>query len=434
MQSTRNVLIFPAGTECGLEIFAALHSCRQVRLFAAGGGDGDHARLLYPEYHRIPHVEEPGWLDHLIELCRRLGIDYILPAHDDVVLATMRAAGKIPARIIASPLATCEIARSKRATYRHFSGKLRVPALYESAAQVDRFPVFVKPDRGQGAQGAVRVADPASLDHALRGLADALICEDLPGEEFTIDCFSHRKQGLLFVGARRRLRLRNGIAVHTHTVTLPQARAIAEVIASELEFHGAWFFQVKRAADGALCLLELAPRIAGSMAAHRVRGVNFPLLSIYEAEGLPLILMPDDTEVELDRALANRYRHRIAFSAAYIDLDRTLLTRGKLNADLLCLVFQCIEANKPVHLVTRCRSELDARLKRYRLAGLFDRIIQLEAHECISDHIVEPDAILIDDSFSERRKVALRRGIRTFDCSMVEMLIRQAASLETADE
>lgn len=425
---TRNVLVFPAGTEIGLEIHAALRSCKEVRLHAAGNAESNHALFAYPEYHYVPDVREAGWLPCLVELCRRLEISHIFPAHDDALLALMRASGEIPARIVTSPLATCEIARSKSATYARLAGKIRVPRIYPSADAVERFPVFVKPDRGQGSQGAVRAQDRDALACALRGMAAPLICEYFPGEEYTVDCFSDRERGLLFAGARRRARTRAGIAVHTRVEALPEARELAEAIAGELEFHGAWFFQLKRTADGTLGLLEVAPRIAGSMASHRVLGINFPLLSLYECERTPVALLVNTTPLEMDRALANRYRHNIEFSAAYLDLDDTLLVGNVVNLDVLSFVFFCINSGKPIYLITRHRGDLAAVLARHRLAGLFDKIIHLEGTERKSDYIREPDAVFVDDSFAERVEVWQRHGIPTFDCSMLEMFVKQAAA------
>jgi len=56
-------------------------------------------------------------------------------------------AGKKSSRL---PQKTCEITRSKSETYRMLEGVIAVPRLYASLAEVDVFPVFVKPDRGQG--------------------------------------------------------------------------------------------------------------------------------------------------------------------------------------------------------------------------------------------------------------------------------------------
>jgi carbamoyl-phosphate synthase large subunit len=420
------VLVFPAGTEIGLEIFQALKSCKELRVFGAGQNVTNHARFVYPEYHELPSIHEEGWLEALNGVCAKLEIDYIFPAYDDVLVALSRAADKIPAALITSPLQTCEITRSKTATYRALAGKVRVPRVYADAGQIDHYPVLVKPDRGQGSQGVRKVAAASELDHALREIRDPVICEYLPGEEFTVDCFSDRERGMLFAGARSRRRIRNGISVNTVTVQLPEASQVAEIIGRTLGLRGAWFFQLKRAADGELALLEVAPRIAGAMAAHRVTGVNFPLLSIFEHERINIGLLLNPGIVELDRALSNRYRYRLPFSTAYIDLDDTLIFRGQVDLQVIKFIYQCINRGKQVKLITRHREDLGATLRKHRLENLFDDIIHITEGAPKSGLIAERDAIFIDDSFAERMEVANNCGIPTFDASMLEVLTEQA--------
>ncbi len=421
--TARQVLVFPAGTEIGLEIFESLRHCKETQLHAAGQDVANHAMFAYDKYHVIPSIREPGWVEALAALCRELRIDYIFPAYDDVIVALAEHAGELPAQVVSSPLETCLVTRSKRQTYALLDGLIRVPAVYESPAQVVGYPVLVKPERGQGSQGIARVDDAAQLAAAMQAVQDPLICEYLPGEEYTIDCFSDREKGLLFCGARIRQRTRNGISVSTSTTELPGIAEVATRIASRMELRGAWFFQLKRARDGELALLEVAPRIAGSMSAHRVTGVNFALLSIFEQERRPLSVLTNPMPVQLDRALRNRYRHGFRFKTLYIDFDDTIVVNGRVNLDAISLVYKCIDDGIKVILLTRHAGDIGAELKRCRIAELFDEVVHLRQGEPKSRHIQSQDAIFIDDSFAERREVHAIHGIPTFDVSMIELLL-----------
>jgi carbamoyl-phosphate synthase large subunit len=420
----RNVLVLPAGTEVGLEINEGLRQCKEVQLFGAGVLASNHAPFAFEHFHPLPSVSEPDWLFALAKLCHQLKIDYIFPAHDDVVVALARERQKIPAVVLTATLETCLTARSKRTTYKALQHLIRVPKLFDLPPLATDYPVFVKPDCSQGSQGVTLVRTAAALSGAVTPLIDPLVCEFLPGVEYTIDCFSDRDQGLLFAGARVRRRMRNGISVNTAPVLLEGIEDIAAKINSALQMRGAWFFQLKRASDGELTLLEVAPRIAGSMSTHRVLGVNFPLLTIFEHERAPIRMLLNRECIELDRALRNRYRHSIRFSTLYLDLDDTLILRGKINIDAINLVFQCVNQDIKVKLLTRHAGDLSLTLHRYRLTELFDEVIHLSIKDRKSDHIKEPDAIFVDDSFAERWEVNQRLGLRTFDCSMIEMLIQ----------
>jgi hypothetical protein len=199
----------------------------------------------------------------------------------------------------------------------------------------------------------------------------------------------------------------------------------ARAISAKIDFSGAWFFQVKKDRKGMLKLLEIAPRVAGTMALHRVIGINFALLSIYEQERIPLKVFTNHVDVEIDRALVNRYSHRVKYTVVYVDLDDTLILNDRVNISLVQFLYQCINEQIPLVLLTKHDGDVKQTLRNYRLSGVFDEIFQIEKTARKSDYIREPDAILIDDSFSERKAVHDKLRILTFDCSMIEMLFNE---------
>ena len=420
---TWNVLIFPGGTEIGLEIRQALADCKAVRLFSAGIDCSTHAQFVFKHHLSVPPVTDPIWRDRLNDAITGNAIDFVFPAHDEVLYGYSQDPGAIAAPVITSPPETCRITRYKSQTYDRLRGAIPVPEVLAADAPDLAYPVFVKPDRGQGSNGARRVNTRDELAAALADAGESpLVLEYLPGEEYTVDCFSDRAQGVLFCGARRRIRTKSGISVHGATVPLEEVRDYAEAIAGRLELHGAWFFQLRRSKTGALKLLEVAPRVAGTSGIHRVKGVNFPLLSIFEHLRVPVCILELPTAVEADRALISRFTCELDYDDVYVDLDDTLILRDQVNLSLVRFIFQCVNRRIPVRLITKHAGDLDRTLERFHLAGLFDEIIHLDVDEKKSRHIVGDRAIFIDDSFAERRDVAENCGIPTLDCSMVEML------------
>lgn len=418
------VLVFPGGTEIGLEINSALRWCKEVELVSAGLAISNHATYVFSQHTEIPSIHKPGWLEALNELIVRQGVNYVFPAYDDIIVALAENADRIRATIVTSPLETCLVTRSKSQTYHVLRDIVPVPWVYDPSVPIDQFPVFVKPDKGQGSQNTHLVHDNQQLNMVLRRDASALVLEYLPGEEYTIDCFSDRDEGLLFCAGRERTRTRSGISMSSHIVSMPEFREFAIAISRKLKFHGAWFFQLKKDTSSNLKLLEIGPRIAGTMALNRVLGVNFPLLSLYEQKRLPLRIMTNPIQVDIDRALVNRYHHNVRYSTVYVDLDDTLIFKGAVNAKLVAFLFQCANQKIKLILLTRHTAEVQQTLLHYRLAGIFDEIVRVPPRPaCKSQFIKETNSILIDDSFSERHATASKLGIPTFDCSMLEMLM-----------
>jgi carbamoyl-phosphate synthase large subunit len=421
------VLVFPGGTEIGLEIQRALGHLKEVELIGAGSPEDIHGPRAYRRYRTLPTVGEHGWIDALQAVVADDSVDFIYPAHDEVLVRLADHASDVSARVIAPSPATCRLARSKRATYARLTGAVPVPRVFDEPDRVEDFPVFVKPDRSEGSRGAAVVSDAEDLRQWTARGSD-LVMEHLPGDEYTVDCFSDRDRGLLFARGRSRIRTRSGISVQSrpggdHELFADYAQRIAE----RIDLRGAWFFQLRDSREGIPTLLEVGPRIAGTMAVHRVLGVNFPLLSIYESLRVPIDLLLVDTDVTIDRPLTNRYCHDLRYSTVYVDLDDTLVVRGEVNVRLVGFLFQCINEGRRLVLLTRHRLDLEATLASHRLSGLWDAVIRVADGERKADYIVERDAILIDDSFRERHEAHSRAGVDTFDSSMVELLVDSRA-------
>ncbi|MDW2642568.1 ATP-grasp domain-containing protein [Citrobacter sp. HN-141] len=418
-----NVLIFPAGTEIGREIYLSLRNEKNINLVLAGADYDSHARHYACEYHVVPDVTHHDGLPVLQALLVQESIDYIFPAHDDALLFLSENRKALSATVLCPSQETCRITRFKSKTYQALKGAVPLPAVFNDPSAIAQWPVFVKPDRGQGAQGALRVDSPERLASILAERNDLIICEYLNGEEFTVDCFSDRAQGLLFCQPRIRSRIRAGIAMTSTLVSLPEVDAYARAISQKLQLYGAWFFQLKRSASGTLTLLEVAPRIAGTMALNRVAGINFAMLTLYESMRVNINILPTINDIQITRSLSNRYQHRIKFKHVYIDYDDTIVNNGKLCLLVITFLYQCINNGIKLHLITRHAGNIHSSLREMRLDNVFDTITHLGQKDKKSIYITERNAIFIDDSFRERLDVFSHTQIPTFDINQIEMLI-----------
>lgn len=199
---------------------------------------------------------------------------------------------------------------------------------------------------------------------------------------------------------------------------------MAEAINAALTLRGAWFFQVKQNAEGMLVLMEVAPRVSGSMGLFRCQGVNLPLLSVFDALGKPIhILHQPNLKLDMDRALISRYHGLPHYNRVYMDLDDTLLHNGKLDPMAVAFVVQCRNRGVRVHLLSRHVNPIDLTLERLGIRSLFSDVTHLTRGQRKSEWVVEPNAIFIDDSFAERREVFEARGIPVFALDALESLL-----------
>jgi len=292
----KRILVFPAGSEIGLEIHRSLKDSKHFELYGASSVP-NHARMVFDHY--IPDVlpvDHPGFITDISVLCDMHKIDFIYPAHDDVGVALALAQDKLPP-VIGPDIQAFEVCRSKNRTYNIFNEI--------SPRRTMDLPMFAKPDIGQGSKGAYKIETESQFKESVLSGLDLCIREYLPGPEYTVDCFTDRHGELRFCEGRIRDRISNGIAVETHWVVNPVFTEFAELISSRLKMRGAWFFQVKEDKEGKLKLLEIAPRIAGSSGLWRAHGVNLPELSLLDAMGEDVEINFEPREVIMSRALDN---------------------------------------------------------------------------------------------------------------------------------
>jgi len=424
---SKRILVFPCGSEIGLEIHRALRYSMHFDL-VGGSSVKDHGRFVYEEYlGDLPFHDSPDFAGEMTRVIREHKIDAIYPTMDAVAETLQDLAAQLGVCVIGSPPETTRVCASKSAIYGTLDGLIPLPRLYPNLEAVRTYPVFIKPDRGYGSRHAARADDEASAMTLLAQQTDRtmLILEYLPGKEWTVDCFSDRHGTLHFHAARGRDRISNGISVRTS----PSAEfsdvfaTWAATINSRLRPRGAWFFQAKLDAEGQPRLLEVAARFAGSSAVHRGIGVNLPLLSAFDAFEWPVAITPNRYHIELDRALDNRYRIDLDYKHVYVDLDDCIVLKGKVNHLLVAFLYKAIDKGCTITLLTRHAGDLRSTLGKARLEALFDDIVHITDGTPKACYIDPKNAIFIDDSFQERNNVAQGLGIPVFSPDMVEALL-----------
>jgi hypothetical protein len=425
----KNVFIFPCGSEIGLELHKSLQYSTHFNLIGGSSVD-DHGKFVFQEYvDGLPFVDDTEFTDKINAIIDEHHIDFIFPAHDSVMLklAQEKAASKLHCEVITSPAETCEVARSKRHSYERLVDVIPTPKVYKNLnnLQDGDFPIFLKPDVGQGTKGTFIAKDKQDVDFYTQKDPSLLLLEYLPDKEYTIDCFTNKNGQLLFAEGRQRIRISNGISVNSTTVDDVRFREVAEKINRTLTFRGVWFFQLKERVGGELVLMEIAPRVAGTMGLVRCKGVNLPLLSLFDAMGYDVSVFENKGKVIIDRALQNCYKHDIQYKHVYLDFDDLVIFEGKVNPVVMAFVYQCINKNITIHLLTKHKDDLHKTLQKYRLDKTFDDIIWVTNDDAKPGRITEHDAIFIDDSFAERRRVHDELGIPTFDAHAIESLMEK---------
>jgi carbamoyl-phosphate synthase large subunit len=146
-----------------------------------------------------------------------------------------------------------------------------------------RFPLFARPRRGAGGEGAARIEDAGALAR-LSPFGDFIVQTFMDAPEYTIDLFSDFDGRVLTVVPRRRLRVAAGESVVGVTVEAPALIARAAALAGALGLVGHNTLQCFWD-GGEPRWIEVNPRFGGGAALGFAAGADTPSLLVRLAAG-----------------------------------------------------------------------------------------------------------------------------------------------------
>ncbi len=303
-----------------------LHCLQQDALWKVSVADANATavgRFLGYPFFQIPYGDDPGFVPALLQICREQQIDLVLPlvTRELTVLANHRVAfQQAGVQLPVSSAASLEIANDKGKLYQFLQWRdFPLPA-FRIVETVDQFceaveelgfpgrPVCFKPTQSNGSRG-FRVMD-ANLDETewlfrqkpsstyisyadARRILEAapfpelLMSEYLPGAEYSADCLAHHGEMKICL-PRLRGKMVNGISVAGHFVKNETIIAGAERIIRELQLHGNIGLQFRENEQGEPLLLEINPRVQGSISTALGAGVNLPDWCLRQELNLPV--------------------------------------------------------------------------------------------------------------------------------------------------
>ena len=427
------ILVYPFSTEIAFEIYNALCYVKNIEIFGGADNFKNHGAFVFKNIvPDLPFISDDSTEDDIKifeEKISSYNFDIVYPAMDGVIYKFAQFRNLLRENVIVPDFETASITRSKAKTYQILNGVVPLPVQYSNIEEVKDYPIFVKPDVGQGSVGAKKINSEEELHAALEKSKGLLILEYLPGAEYTVDCFTNCKGELVSVCPRKRLRMKNGISMACEAVEDSKIVDIANNINQKIHNKGGWFFQIKKRDNGEYVLLEVSSRVGGTSGFTRSLGVNLPLLTVntYCGQYIDSVPLIGHKNLRIDRALGNSYKTDLEFDAVYADFDDTLVVNGHLNLQLVSFLYSCVDRNIPCYLLTRHDDEklgkLEKLLQYYKVQSLFDEVIHLDCKQEKYLYIKEKKSIFIDDSYGERQSVRKALGIPVFDPSMLESLL-----------
>ena len=282
-----NILILSCGTRDLLVRYFKNADFDQV----IGADCSELAPALYEadKYYLIPRMTEEGYFDAILEICRKEKITAILPLQEDelnLISENRTLFEQEGIRTIVSPLETLQICRDKYRFFEHMK-KHQIPVLnsyidlaeFEKAYEAGKiaFPVFVKPVRGAGSVGAMKISCMELLKALFRYSEEPLLIQEFcNGREFGIDVYVDLVSSeVVDVFMKEKLRMRAGETEKSVTNNDPGLKEFICRVASTLKLSGPIDMDVFEK-DGTFYLSEINPRFGGGFPHAYACGVDTP--------------------------------------------------------------------------------------------------------------------------------------------------------------
>ena len=280
-------------------------------------------KFLNKDFVQIPKATDSFFIAALLSFCQKKDIQIILPlvTKELLPLAINKSIfEKAGIKVLVSSREAIEIANDKSACYKYLAQKNIPIPVFGIVDNVGEFintaidlsypkmPFCFKPSQSNGSRGFRIVNDTIdesdqlfnqkpyntfiTYANALRILSlkpfpQLLVTEYLPGDEYSVDCLAQQGQVRLIV-PRIRKKMINGISVQGEFINDAAIIDYCKKIIEAIELHGNIGIQVKKRNNGQPLLLEINPRVQGTIVAGLGAGVNLPLLAIKQELGMPI--------------------------------------------------------------------------------------------------------------------------------------------------
>ena len=325
------VLMTGAGAPGAAGIIQCLLKENTIDLTVADADENAVGHYLHENFVCIPKADNPQFIKEVLATCKKRNIQFILPLVTKELLPLSKSKKlfeKEGIQILVSSEKAITIANNKCSSYQYLSEKgIAVPrhfvihtkeefihAAFELGHPHTNF--CFKPSVSNGSRGVRIVSDSidesdqlfnhkpynlyCSYSHALSILSskpfpELLLCEYLPGTEYSVDCLADHGKAKLIV-PRSRNKMINGISVAGEFVNDEQIIDYCRRIIEVLSLHGNIGIQVKQSESGEALLIEINPRVQGTIVAALGAGINLPLLAIKQEAGMNF--KPDELKVK----------------------------------------------------------------------------------------------------------------------------------------
>ncbi|MDO5573182.1 MAG: ATP-grasp domain-containing protein [bacterium] len=292
-----NILILSAGTRNKVVQYFKKEAGNTGRIIATDCSELAPAIYEADAHYIVPRITEPGYIDHILEICKKEKIDgcfslidpelSMLAEHRDEFLAV----GCTP---IISPYDSVEICFDKYRMYQTLleygipTGKCYIDAkAFMDAVRAGKisFPVFVKPVKGSASININQVKGPKEIEVLFSLYDDLMVQEYMNGTEYGADVYVDMISGktkAIFV--KQKIAMRAGETDKSVSVKDEELFSLISSFVERLGLRGIIDIDIFKI-DGIYYISEVNPRFGGGYPHAYACGMNVPKLIFKNLHG-----------------------------------------------------------------------------------------------------------------------------------------------------
>lgn len=314
------VLLTGAGAPGAAGIIECLKKSKKLELWGCDANADASGKYILKNFFTIPRAGDVNFIPTVLKKAKQYGINVILPLVTRELLLfanNYEKFEKAGIQVITSDAATLEIANNKSRLYQFLKSKdIDVPGFevvsdhkhFVAAVKKLGYPqkrVTFKPAISNGSRGFRVIDDKVDKAWLLwnekpnntfitfkeisdilkkQPVKDLLVSEYLPGDEYSVDCLANNGECLIVI-PRLRSRILNGISIGGEFIENKNIIRYCTEIIETIGLHGNIGIQVKKAEDGKYKILEINPRVQGTIVTNLAAGANLPLLAVEQELG-----------------------------------------------------------------------------------------------------------------------------------------------------
>ncbi|MBR3242085.1 MAG: ATP-grasp domain-containing protein [Parasporobacterium sp.] len=293
-----NILILAAGTRNKVVQYFKKTLNGKGIVMAADASELAPAIYDADKYNIVPPIHTPGYIDFIIDICKKEEIDGILTLIDpelSILSANEERFRKIGTTVIGSSYELCEMSLDKMQMFEWLSAHgykcarswLDRNDFYNAVdAEEVTFPVFIKQIRGSASINISEAFDKETVDLLLAHTEGLMIQEYLNGQEIGADVYIDLITGeVVSIFTKKKIKMRAGETDKAVSFKDPILFSLIEQFVSEAGYRGPIdmdLFEI----DGQYYIGEVNPRFGGGYPHAFEAGCNFMEMILNNLAGI----------------------------------------------------------------------------------------------------------------------------------------------------